>query len=223
MSYEFDFGFLWEYRVPLLQGLLLTAKIFALSLVFSTIIALITALLRLSGSRILRTVATAYVEFVRGTPLLAQLVWGYYVMPMLLGISFNAVTISVIILSLHIGAYNAENFRAGILGVRKTQIEAARSVGMSRAQTFIHVVAPQAAISVAPPFLNYAIILFKATALVSIIGTPDFLYRINQINQVELHSIELYTFAALAYLVILTPINLLAMYFERSIRKRWYG
>jgi His/Glu/Gln/Arg/opine family amino acid ABC transporter permease subunit len=223
VSYDFDLGFFWGYRLPLLQGLLLTAQIFALSLVFSTIIALVAALLRLSGSIILRFVATAYVEFVRGTPLLAQLVWGYFVMPIVLGISFDAVTISVIILSLHIGAYNAENFRAGIAGVRKTQIEAARSTGMTRTQTFWHIVAPQAAISVAPPFLNYAIILVKATALVSIIGTPDFLYRINQINQVELHSIELYTFAALVYLVILTPINLLAIYIERSIRKRWYG
>jgi His/Glu/Gln/Arg/opine family amino acid ABC transporter permease subunit len=223
MAYDFDLSFLSKYWGPLLHGALMTGEIFVLSLICSTMIAIVAALCRLSQSRILRTGATAYVEFVRGTPLLAQLVWGYFVLPIVTGIELSAVATAVIILSLHIGAYNAENFRAGIASVRKTQIESARSVGMSKWQTFKHVTLLQAAVSVAPPFLNYTIILLKATSLVSIIGTPDFLYRINEINQVELRSVELYTFAGLAYLVVLLPLNVLAVQFERRLRRRWQG
>ena len=228
MGYELDFSVMWKYRALLLAGLWITVQMFLISLVLATILGLVTALLRLSGNLAVRIVATFYLEFFRNTPLLVQVVWFFYLLPVLLnavlpGGPYDVPTfwIAVIALTMHIGAYLSEVFRAGILAVPRGHVEAARSVGLSSGQTFRRIVLPQAAVTVIPPYLTYAVFTVKATALVSVIGGVEFLYTINQINQVSYRSIEMYSVAAVVYFLLALPFLLAVARFERTIRRRW--
>ena len=184
MEYELDFSVMWKYRALLLDGLFITLQMFLISQVLATILGLVTALLRLSRNLVVRIAATSYLEFFRNTPLLVQIVWFFYLLPVLLnavlpGGPYDVSTfwIAVIALTMHIGAYLSEVFRAGILAVPRGHVEAARSVGLSRGQTFRRIVLPQAVVTVIPPYLTYAVFMVKATALVSIIGGEEFLYK----------------------------------------------
>lgn len=228
MGYELDFSVMWKYRALLLEGLWVTVQMFLISQVLATTLGLATALMRLSGNVATRIVATVYLEFFRNTPLLVQIVWFFYLLPVLLntvlpGGPYDVPTfwIAVIALTMHIGAYLSEVFRAGILAVPRGQVEAARSVGLSGGQTFRRIVLPQAAVTVIPPYLTYAVFMVKATALVSVIGGTEFLYAINQINQVSYRSIEMYSAAALIYFLLALPFLLAAGRLERRIRRRW--
>ena len=228
MEYELDFSVMWKYRALLLEGLYLTLQMFVISQILATILGLSTALLRLSQYLVVRVAATSYLEFFRNTPLLVQIVWFFYFFPVLLnyvlpGGPYDVPTfwIAVIVLTMHIGAYLSEVFRAGILAVPRGHVEAARSVGMSRGRTFQRIVLPQAMVTVIPPYLNYAVFMVKATVLVSVVGGQEFLYKINQINQVSYRSIELYTVAALAYFLMALPFLLAVTRLESRIRRRW--
>lgn len=228
MNYELDFTTVWQYRALLAEGLLFTLQMFLLSQFLATAIGLGTALFRLSRHFVIRLLSAVYLEFFRNTPILVQLVWMFYVLPVLIsalipGGPYNIPTfwIGVIALSIHIGAYLTEVFRAGILTVNQGQIEAARTLGMSTGQIFRRIVLPQAIVTVIPPYLNMAVVTLKLTALVSIIGGVDFLYVINQINQVAYRSIELYTVAALLYFLLALPFLVLVTGIERRIRSRW--
>ena len=228
MEYELDFSVMWKYRALLLEGLFVTVQMFFISQVSATLLGLVTALLRMSQSLVVRVAATAYLEFFRNTPLLVQIVWFFYLLPVLLnailpGGPYDVPTfwIAVIALTMHIGAYLSEVFRAGILAVPRGHTEAARSVGLSRSQTFRRIVLPQAAVTVIPPYLTYAVFMLKATALVSVIGGVEFLYTINQINQVAYRSIEMYSAAAVIYFLLALPFLLAVARLERRIRRRW--
>lgn len=221
MSYELDFSALWEFRALLFIGVLRTLELFALSLGIATAVGLLAALLRLSPLYVLKAPMVVYIEFFRGTPILIQLVWAFYVLPFVLGFDLPTFAIAVVALSLHVGAYLAELFRAGIQAIGRDQTEAARSLGLSKAQTFRRIVLPQAAVTMIPPYLNYAVVTLKLTALVSIIGGEEFLYAINQINQVSYRSIELYTAAALIYFILALPLLLGVTRLETTLRRRW--
>ena len=228
MEYELDFSVMWQYRALLLEGLFITLQMFVISQVLATILGLSTALVRLSRYLVVRIVATAYLELFRNTPLLVQIVWFFFFLPVLLnyvlpGGPYDVPTfwIAVLVLTMHIGAYLSETFRAGILAVPRGHVEAARSVGLSRGQTFRRIVLPQAAVTVIPPYLNYAVFLLKASVLVSVIGGQELLYKINQVNQVSYRSIELYTAAALIYFLMALPFLLAVTRLERRVRHRW--
>lgn len=205
----------------LLRGLLVTLELFALSVVAAIAIGLVAAVGRASRWRVLSYPTTAYVEFIRNTPILAQLFWWYYVLPIMTGIELSTFTVGVLALSLHVGAYLAEVFRAGIQSIERGQIDSARSLGLSKAQTFRTITLPQAMINVVPPSLTYVLIMLKITALISIVGGRDFFYTINQVNQVAYRSIELYTFAALVYFAIAMPFVIAITRLETRFRARW--
>jgi polar amino acid transport system permease protein len=221
VSYDFDFSVLLKYPALLLNGLMGTLEIFALSTVCAVVIGLCVAVARVSKSRLAASLSVIYVEVIRNTPILAQLFWWYYVFPLFVPIDQSAFSVTVLAISVHIGAYLSEIFRTAIQSIHVSQSESAASLGLSKWQILRRIVLPQAVLRVIPPLLTYVVIILKLTALTSLIGGQDLLYAINQINQISLRSIELYTFVALVYIAIAAPVTMGVSRIQSKIRLKW--
>ena len=170
-------GYLFTYSEgslqtgPIIDGLLVTLEITLYSLLFSAIIGLAIALLRLSASLVGRWLAMIYLETIRNTPLLVQIFFLYFVMAPILDIDRFAT--AVLALSLFEGAYASEIFRAGIVAVPTGQWEASHALGLSRSDTYRAVILPQAIRRIVPPLTSQAVSLVKDSALVSTIAVYD--------------------------------------------------
>jgi len=215
--YKWDFGILWGYRWLFLQGLGVTVAFTIAIVVFGLLIGLLAGLGTLSRLRALRWLSSAYVEFFRCTPLLVQLIWFYYAMPVLSGLEMSAVSASVVALSLYGGSFYAEIIRGGIVSIDAGQSEAGAAIGMTPFQIMRRIVLPQAFKRMLPPLMNQSIIQFKNTSLVSVIAVPDLVYQ----SQIAAHDsyrpLELYTAVAVIYFVILFPLTLLVHVGERKL------
>jgi polar amino acid transport system permease protein len=209
-----------EFLPQLLEGTWITVQLTVVSMAVALAIGLVVALMRLSGGRLLRLPAAAFVEFVRGTPLLLQIFYIYYVLPTIPGLELrlDPFPAGVISLSLNYGAYLSEVYRAGIQAVPWGQREAAVSTGMSGAAVMRHVVLPQAIRIVIPPVGNYFISLFKDSALTAIITIPELLRVGNLLAAATFRHFQVYTMVALIYLAISYPASLAVQYLERRLR-----
>ncbi|MGI9068213.1 MAG: ABC transporter permease subunit, partial [Pyrinomonadaceae bacterium] len=165
----FDFGLVRRTWSLFLSGVWLTAKLAGLSLILGLPIGLLLALARVQSSRILAAPAALYVEVMRGTPLLVQILFIYFVLPSF-GISIPAFWSGIIALTLNCAAYISEIFRAGIISIDAGQMEAARALGMTYSQAMRNIILPQTFRRVVPPLTNEAIALLKDSSLVSVIG-----------------------------------------------------
>ncbi|HIF9310727.1 TPA: amino acid ABC transporter permease [Photobacterium damselae] len=159
------------YRGELIDGLLITLKISAVSLIFTLGLGLITALLRLSDSIVGRALARGYIELIRNTPLLVQIYILYFVLGPILDL--ERFTTAVLALSLFQGAYTAEIFRAGLNAIPKGQFEAAASLGLSQWQIYRFVILPQVIKRILPPLTNETVSLVKNSSIVSIMAIFD--------------------------------------------------
>jgi His/Glu/Gln/Arg/opine family amino acid ABC transporter permease subunit len=189
----------WPYLV---KGLGITLVVTIASLVAGMILGLVVGLMRLSSNRAVAGVAAAYVAVLRNTPVLVQLIWVYYCLPILLGIDLDAITSCIVALSLHGGAYVGEIVRGGIQSIERGQLEAARSVGLSYSQVMRKVVLPQALRRVIPPLANEGVTLLKYSSLVSTLGVADLTYNAQVVATTTFRPLEIYTFLALEYLVL---------------------
>jgi polar amino acid transport system permease protein len=153
---------------PIIRGLLVTINIVWISLILTTIIGLVTSLLRLSSSFMGRLIARLYLEVIRNTPMLVQILFIYFVVGPIFDL--ERFTCGVLALSIFEGAYASEIFRAGIVSIHKGQWEAAYSLGFNTFQTYFHIILPQAIRRVLPPLTSQAIALIKDSALVSTIA-----------------------------------------------------
>ena len=207
--YQWDFGFLWTYRWLFLQGLGVTVAFTVAIVLLGLVVGLAGGLARLSPLGPLRWLSIAYVELFRCTPLLVQLVWFYYGLPILAGIEISATSAAVLALSLYGGSFYAEIIRGGIVSIETGQREAALAMGMTPAQSMRRIVLPQAFKRMVPPLMNQSIIQFKNTSLVSVLAVPDLLYQ----GQVAAHDsyrpLEIYTLVAVIYFVVLLPLTIL--------------
>ena len=185
---------------PLLQGVLVTLKVVAVSLLFSLLIGLLVALMRLTTSPVARFIASCYLELVRNTPLLVQIFLIYFVLAPILDI--ERFTAAVLALSLFEGAYASEIFRAGILAIPLGQWEASASLGMSKVQRYRHIVLPQALRNMAPPLTSQGISLIKDSALVSTIAVYDLSMRGQQLVAESFLTFEVWFSVAIIYLVL---------------------
>ncbi|AEF95109.1 polar amino acid ABC transporter, inner membrane subunit [Desulfotomaculum nigrificans CO-1-SRB] len=185
----------------LLVGLKLTIELTALAVFFGCIIGLFIALARISGIGILKSLAVAYTEFFRGTPLLVQLFMVFFGLPQLIGHPVNAFSVAVVACSLNSGAYVAEIFRAGIQSIERGQMEAARSLGMTYAQAMRYIILPQAFKRVIPPLGNEFIAMMKDTSLVSVIGLAELARTGQLIIATTYRAIEIWLAVALIYLI----------------------
>src|ERR1700733_14998764 len=142
--YDWDFAFLWHYRGLILYGLGITIIYTIVTIGIGMVIGLVTGLLRLSSNKLIPLPLTAYVEVFRCTPLLVQIIWFYYALPVVLGIDIPGVVAAGMVLSLYTGAFYAEIVRGGVESIERGQWDAARAVGLKHLQVLRLVVLPQA-------------------------------------------------------------------------------
>jgi His/Glu/Gln/Arg/opine family amino acid ABC transporter permease subunit len=200
-----------------LIGIWMTAKLAFLSLLFGLPIGLLLALARVQSSKLLRAPAAVYVEVMRGTPLLVQILFIYFVLPSF-GVSIPAFWSGVIALTLNSAAYIAEIFRAGILSIDAGQMEAARALGMSHAQAMRRIILPQTFRRVVPPLTNEAIALLKDSSLVSVIGLTELARTGQELASRNAAPLTIWPMVALFYLLLTFPLTRIAEYLERRWR-----
>ncbi|HXE50695.1 MAG TPA: amino acid ABC transporter permease [Ramlibacter sp.] len=207
-NYVWDFGALWKYRSLLLSGLLYTLGFTVICIVAGLFVGLVAGLGRLSSNPLVAAPLRAYIELFRCTPVLVQLVWFYYALPVLTGIEMSAVVAAALCLSLYGGAFYSEIIRGGIISVDAGQVEAAKAIGMQPHQVMRRVVLPQAFKKMVPPLMNQSIMQLKNTSLLSVLAVPDLLYQGQVIAHEIYRPLETYTFVAVAYFAVLLPVTI---------------
>ena len=207
----------WHYRNVFWMGWLLTILLSLLALILSTVIGTCAALCRECRVLPLRSASLLYIEVIRGTPLLAQILFFYYVVANGLGLQDRLVA-GVLILSLFSGAYLAEIIRAGIRSVPASQLESARAIGLTLLQTYKFVIIPQALRQILPPLAGQLASLIKDSSLLSIIGIGEFTLAAQQVNSATYRTLECYLPLAVGYLALTLPVSLLARFLEQRIR-----
>ena len=192
--------FSYDYAAATGTTVWISLAAMALGLVIGTLI----AIGLISRSMILRVVLRGYVELFRNTPVLVQIVWFYYVLPMVFGFQLGALGAGILALGLNASAYIAEIIRGGIVGLPVGQMEAARSLGMSYWQAMGKVILPQTARRMIAPISKMFVVLIKETALVSYIGVLEILHRGDIVQVSTYKPLEAYTLVAFYYLVVIT-------------------
>jgi polar amino acid transport system permease protein len=213
------------------DGVTITIFVTVVAFVAILVVGMVGALGRLSGNRIVYTVATLYVELVRGIPLLVQLIWWYFAFPVvvqrigvwldvpaLANYRSHAVSTAVVGLVFCYAAYMTEIYRAGIQSIPKGQMEAARSLGMTYAQAMRHIILPQAIRVVLPPVGNEFIALLKDSSLVSVVAVADLTRRGREFMATHFNPIEVWTMVALLYLVMTLFSGRLVSWIEKRSR-----
>ena len=213
---EFYWKVIIDYFPDLLAGVKVTLSITILSLLICLVFGLALALARISGWKIISWPAYVYIEFFRTTPPLVQIVWFYFVVPVIIGMELSAFQAASIALGLNIAAFLGEIFRAGIQGIDKTQIDATRVLGLGSIDSYRYVILPQAFRIVLPPTTTTIMLLMKGTSLATAIGTLE-LMRVGQLISLEtFRPFEILTAVALIYFLITYPVA----YFMRRLERK---
>ena len=213
---------LWTnyWHIYLIEGVLTTLKLTVFAVVLGALLGVVVAMLKMSKSKIIRFLITAYIEIIRGTPLLLQLMLFYFVLPELIPIfDFSEFTWVAIALCINSSAYVSEIFRSGIQSVDKGQTEAARSLGLSSRQTMLRIVMPQAIKNILPALGNEFIVLIKETSVAGFITVFD-LTRAARALVADYHDTFVpYLVLAAVYLVIVLIATYLLNILEKRLRK----
>jgi polar amino acid transport system permease protein len=220
MGYEWSFGFLLRYTHLFLVGIGVTLAYTAGTVLLGLLIGLVLGLARLSRFWWVNAPLVAFIEVFRCTPLLVQIIWFYYALPVILGVQIPAVVAAVMVLSLYTGAFYAEIFRGGIVSIEAGQWDAARALGLRWGQVMRQVVLPQAIRRMVPPFMNQSIIQLKNTSLVSTIAVPDLLYQGTLITADTYRPLEVYTVVAVIYFALLFPATRLVQWWEGRLARQ---
>jgi His/Glu/Gln/Arg/opine family amino acid ABC transporter permease subunit len=208
---------LWSYVPKLLSGLKLTMLLAVASLVASTVLALWVAIMRMSRVTPVKYVARVYIDVIRGTPLLLQLFFIYYALPEI-GILLNAFVAGVAALTLNYAAYLAEIFRGGIEGIPLGQTRAAEALGLTRWQTLLRVICPQAARIVFPGYTGMTLSLIKDTSLVAVVTVQELLYSGQLIVSQTFRPLAVYAVVGVIYLVVSYAVSFAAGHIESKMR-----
>ncbi|MGO4570569.1 amino acid ABC transporter permease [Microvirga sp. 2TAF3] len=211
---------IWDYGDVLLKGLLTTVLLTLIVIVLAGVLAIPVALARLAHSRWIRLPADAYVEFLRGTPLILQLLYIYYVLPSV-GIRLEPFTAAIIGLTANYTAYMSEVYRSGIQAVPRSQVEAASSLALPPFLTFRLIVLPQAFKIVLPALGNYLIALFKDTALASVVTVQELMFTGQIISARSYQYFTVYTVTGILYFAVGYPAALIVRRLEARSRSGW--
>lgn len=204
----------------LLQGAWVTLQVTFWGSLLAIVAAVLAALGRLSPWLPLRWFSVAYIELFRGTSLLVQLFWLFFVLPLPpFNIELSSFTVAIVGLGLHIGAYGAEVMRGAIGSVAKGQFEASVALNFSAFTRFRRIILPQALLAAIAPGTNLLIELLKNTSLVSLITLSDLSFRARQLDQATFETLEIFTLALIIYFVMAQAINFGMRYLERRLSR----
>ena len=211
-----DWGIILE-RIPLLaEGVIVTLQVSALSAVLGLALGVALGLGALSRSRAVRWTVAAYVDFIRGTPLLIQIFLVFFALPMI-GIRFDEFSAGVVALSLNAAAFVAEVVRGGVGSIERGQAEAAKAIGMRHRQVLVYILLPQAYRQMVPPLTNELISLVKNSSLLSVISVYELTRAGQAIISVHFVPFEIYTLLALYYYVLIKALSWLSVQLERRL------
>ena len=200
----------------LLSGLTTTIYISVISIIISMLLGLIIAIPSLAKNKFLTFINIGYVEIVRAVPLLVLILWIYYGLPIMTGISFSPFVSGIIALAISESAFQAEIFRAGINSIKKAQWEAGSSLGLNFFKRLRLVIFPQAIKNILPAIGNQFVYVLKMSSLVSIIGIGDLTRKANELVVTTYRPLEIYTFLILEYLILI----LIVSFFVRKLEKK---
>jgi len=200
----------------LLSGLSITISISLLSIFFSLLIGFFVSLLGMSPTKIFIWINRFYIEIFRSVPLLVLLLWVYYGLPVIFGISFGPFVAGIISLAISDSAFEAEIFRAGLQSISKGQRDAAKSIGLNKYQEMRFIILPQALRIILPAIGNQFVYVLKMSSLVSIIGLADLTRKANELVVSVYRPLEVYTFLVLEYLILIVIIS----FFVRKLEKK---
>ncbi len=208
------------WKVFLVEGLSATLSLSAITVFFGAIFGALLAFGKLSRFKLLRFLITAFVEFIRGTPILLQLYFGYFILPMLfpmLGLSdYTSIAVALVINS---SAYVSEVFRSGIQAVDRGQTEAARSLGLNKSQTMLRVVLPQAVRNILPALGNEFVTMIKETSLASTFYIGDLMTSYLKVKGITFLSFECLVIVGIIYFVLTFTLSKLIGLYERRLKK----
>jgi len=213
MGYEFDWSAVLDVKVWL-SAMSVTLSYAVATITGGLLIGVLVGVAMLSRFWPLQAVAGGYVQFFRCTPLMVQIVWFYYALPIIAGFRVPAWLAGGLGLTLYMGAFCAEIFRAGVISIDKGQWNAARSLGMSQFQMMRHIILPQAARRMVPPFVNQSVLQLKNTSLLYVVAVPDLMYKSYELAASTYRPLETYTAVAIIYFIILYPLTKIAKRLE---------
>tara|TARA_E500000331_G_scaffold275489_1_gene267879 strand:+ start:317 stop:1051 length:735 start_codon:yes stop_codon:yes gene_type:complete len=202
----------------LISGITTTIYISVISIFFAMFVGLVIALPSISNNKFLSYLNIVYVEIVRAIPLLVLILWIYYGLPIMLGISFSPFVSGIIALTISESAFQAEIFRAGINSINKGQHEVSHSLGMDFWKKMRFVILPQAIKVVLPALGNQFVYVLKMSSLVSIIGIADLTRKANELVTTTYRPLEIYTFLILEYLVLILFVSFLVRKLEKKLK-----
>jgi len=200
----------------LISGMGVTIYISVISIIISMILGFIVAIPTLAKNRFLTYINIGYVEIVRAIPLLVLILWIYYGLPIMTGLSFSPFVSGIIALAISESAFQAEIFRAGINSIKKSQWEAGSSLGLTFYKRLRLVILPQAIKNILPALGNQFVYVLKMSSLVSIIGIADLTRKANELVVSTYRPLEIYTFLILEYLILI----LIVSFFVRKLEKK---
>lgn len=204
---EFDFAPVLESWRFLLSGLWVTLLLSVICAACSLVLGAAVGLGRIYGPRPLRAVLTFYIDSMRGIPVLVVLVWIYFAVPILSGVTFDPFWAAVLALTIHLAAYAAEILRAGIESIRPGQVRAALALGMSRPQIIRRILLPQAVVRMLPAFGSLLSLTIKDTAIATVIAVPELMRRAEAVAASSFRGAEVFTVVMLVYFLILFPVT----------------
>jgi polar amino acid transport system permease protein len=220
VTYQFRWDVIWNNLDFLMSGLQMTLFISATSLIFALIGGLILALFDLSRFVVLRSFSLTLGEIIRNTPILVQLLWVYYVLPIVFNIRVSSLAGILIGLSLYMAAFISEVYRAGIQAVPKGQREAAQVLGLTPSQSFMRIVLPQAIRMTLPPLASNFVQLIKFSSLGAVISVSEITRRGMELSSSTFRPLETFSFIAVVYFFICWPLAMAIRIWEGRLARR---
>ena len=223
MGYTLDFSFVSEYLPVSLEGAKLTLIISAIAVLFGTVMGSVLYFLKsvnikIFGIKPFNIIASTYIEIVRGTPMILQIMMVYSGSALFLGIDIEALYAAIIAVSLNSAAYVSEIIRAGIEAVDKGQMEAARSLGMNRGQAMRMIIIPQAVKNILPAIGNEFVVVIKESSMASVIGVHELMFSANIVKGATYKPFEPLMVVAAFYFVMTFTLGRLMKYIERRMK-----
>lgn len=216
MTYRFQFQVIWQNLDLLLLGVWLTIKLSAMATLLGLIVGMVGALCRTSQNRWLQAIATAYVELIRNTPFLIQLLFIFFGISTL-GPKLGADQAALLALTINFGAYATEIIRGGILGVPKGQIEAAKSLGLRRLQIFRHIILPPAIATIYPALTSQIVLLMLLSSVVSEISAEELTFTGDFLRSRTFRDFEVYLAIAAIYVILALTLKLIAYLLQQRL------